>query len=91
MREDNERVYGADILPKIELAEDVLTGEEAQEFLVSRLADVVTRAWESRETRRREHGARLRGGRLCRRPVFRGKNGRNRDVRRLFARRFYPL
>ncbi|MEN6340902.1 MAG: hypothetical protein ABFD03_12290, partial [Clostridiaceae bacterium] len=42
MREDNERVFGADILPKIELPDEVLTGEEAQEFLVARMADVIT-------------------------------------------------
>ena len=73
MREDNERVYGADILPKIELAEDVLTGEEAQEFLVSRLADVVTRAWESRKPGAVSMAHDYAAVGFCRRPVFRGK------------------
>ena len=73
MREDNERVYGADILPKIELAPDVLTGAEAQEFLVSRLADVVTRAWESRKPGAVSMAHDYAAVGFCRRPVFRGK------------------
>ncbi|MEN6418969.1 MAG: hypothetical protein ABFC73_08630, partial [Clostridiaceae bacterium] len=73
MREDNERVYGADILPKIELASDVLTGEEAQEFLVSRLADVIKRAWEGRKPCGLSLALDYAAVGFCRRPVFRGK------------------
>ena len=49
LRDDNERVYGRDILPEIEMKEDVLYGEEAQDFLAERLADVIRRAWVNRK------------------------------------------
>lgn len=48
MREDNERVFGADRLPQITPKQDLLDGEAAQDFLAERLADVITRAWEGR-------------------------------------------
>jgi hypothetical protein len=48
MRLDNERVFGADVLPEIEMPENALVGQEAQEFLAGRLADVISRAWNAR-------------------------------------------
>ena len=73
MREDNERVFGADILPKIELPDEVLTGEEAQEFLVARMADVITRAWESRKPGGLSAAHDYAAVGFCRRPVFRDR------------------
>ena len=49
LRDDNEAVLGKDILPEIEIGKDVLRGEEAQAFLLERVADVIRRAWEGRE------------------------------------------
>ncbi len=49
MRADNEHVYGADILPVLEMPEDVLFGEEAQAFFVERIANVIARAWNGRK------------------------------------------
>lgn len=49
LRDDNEAVFGKDILPLIEMEPNVLRGEEAQDFLLERLADVIRRAWEGRE------------------------------------------
>ncbi len=49
MRLDNESVFGADILPELEFPANVLRGEEAQAYLVEKLADLITRAWESRQ------------------------------------------
>ncbi len=48
MREDNAQVFGSDILPPVHIGDDVLLGSEAQDFLVERLASVITRAWQNR-------------------------------------------
>ena len=49
MRLDNEKVFGADILPELSFPDDVLAGEEAQTYLVEKLADLISRAWKSRK------------------------------------------
>ncbi len=49
LREDNEHVYGKDILPRIDLPEDLLAHEEAQAFLIDKLTELVGKAWESRK------------------------------------------
>ena len=49
MREENKLVYDEEILPPFEAPEGMLTGEEARDYLIDRLADIVQRAWESRE------------------------------------------
>jgi hypothetical protein len=49
MRLDNEIVYGADILPEVLFPDNVLLGEEAQMYLVEKLADLISRAWKSRK------------------------------------------
>ncbi len=49
LREDNERVYGDEILPEIKLGEDVLCGEEASCFLAERVSDIIARAWAGRK------------------------------------------
>lgn len=48
MRLDNESVFGTEILPELELPEDILDGTEAQAYLVDKLADLITRAWDGR-------------------------------------------
>lgn len=48
MRKDNEQVYDCDILPEISLPEDILDGEEAQDFLTERLTELISCAWDSR-------------------------------------------
>jgi hypothetical protein len=48
LREDNEAVFGKDILPEISLPDEVLYGQEAEAFLLDRLEDVIRRAWRSR-------------------------------------------
>jgi hypothetical protein len=49
MRLDNETVFGADILPELVFPDDVLAGEEAQTYLVEKLADLISRAWKARK------------------------------------------
>jgi hypothetical protein len=49
LREDNERVFGKDILPAIDIPEDILAHEEAQAFLIEKLTDLIARAWEARK------------------------------------------
>ncbi|MCE5188588.1 MAG: hypothetical protein LLF75_05345 [Eubacteriales bacterium] len=48
MRLDNESVFGEDILPELYFPDNVLRGEEAQTYLVEKLADLITRAWMQR-------------------------------------------
>ncbi len=49
MRKDNEAVFGADILPELVFPNDVLYEEEAQAYLVEKLVDLITHAWNSRK------------------------------------------
>ncbi len=49
MRNDNEHVYGKDILPKIDIPENIFAYEEAQAFIVGKLTELVSKAWESRK------------------------------------------
>lgn len=48
LREDNELVFGADVLPEAPLPENALVGEEAREYLSGKVADVIARAWNGR-------------------------------------------
>ncbi len=48
MRVNNERIFGADILPVIEKPDNLLEGEEATAFLVEVLRDLIVEAWEKR-------------------------------------------
>lgn len=48
LRDDNEQAFGKDILPVIEMDDDVLRGEEARRFLLERVEDVIRRAWNDR-------------------------------------------
>ena len=79
LRDDNERAFGKDILPRIEMDEDVLRGEEARQFLLSRVEDLIRRAWMERS----EGGISFAGDYAAvgfnRRPIFGGKEG-NRTV-----------
>ncbi len=49
LRNDNEHVYGKDILPKIDIPENIFAYEEAQAFIVEKLTELVSKAWESRK------------------------------------------
>lgn len=75
LREDNESVYGTDILPEIPTSEYLLHGKEAQDFLVERLADLITRAWESRREGGISAAHEYAAVAFNRRPVFAGENG----------------
>ncbi|MEG1525633.1 MAG: hypothetical protein RRZ24_10220 [Clostridia bacterium] len=72
MRLDNEHVYGAEILPPVAISKEVLTGEAAQQYFLERIADVITRAWNSRKPGGicAAHDYATVG--FCRRPVFGG-------------------
>lgn len=75
MREDNERVYGKEILPLVELAPEVLTGEKARAFLAERLVSVITRAWEGRKPGGIASAQDYAAVGFSRRPVFRKGDG----------------
>lgn len=75
MRLDNEKVYGAELLPKAELDSSVLYGEEAQEFFVERVADGILRAWEGRKPGGVSTAHDYAAVGFSRRPVFHGKDG----------------
>jgi len=79
LREDNERVYGKDILPEIRPREDVLDGEEAQDFLAERLSDLITRAWENRKYGGIASAHEYAAVAFNRRPVFE-RDGRSETV-----------
>ncbi len=49
MREENEHVYGSEILPQIDMPEDLFSSDEAQQFLVEALYTLIVRAWEKRK------------------------------------------
>ena len=48
LRYDNEQAFGKDILPVIDMDDDVLRGEEARQFLLERVEDIIRRAWNGR-------------------------------------------
>ena len=48
LRVNNEAVFGKDILPEIPMPDDVMYGQEAEDFLLEKLEDVIRRAWRSR-------------------------------------------
>ncbi len=49
LREDNEKVFGKDILPSVEMPEDIMTQEEGQAFIIEKLTGLIGRAWEARK------------------------------------------
>ncbi len=49
MREENEHVYGKDILPQIDTPQNLLPSDEAQEYFVDAIHNLIVRAWESRK------------------------------------------
>ena len=48
MRDDAASVFGEDILPRTDVPDDILDGDEALEWLTDRLYAILARAWESR-------------------------------------------
>lgn len=48
MRDDAASVFGEDILPRADVPDDILDGDEALEWLTDRLYAILARAWESR-------------------------------------------
>jgi len=75
MRLDNESVIGADILPELAFPKDVLRGEEAQAYLVEKLADLITRAWTSRKPGGVSAAHEYAAVSFSRRAVFRREDG----------------
>lgn len=49
MRTEFERVFDQSILPKTDFPDNLLCGEEALSFFVSRVSDLIVRAWNSRK------------------------------------------
>lgn len=49
MRDENEHVYGKEILPQIGLPQNLLTFDEAQKYFVDVIGQLIIRAWESRK------------------------------------------
>ena len=75
LREDNEHVFGKEILPPVEMGDDVLYGKKAQMFLAERVADVITRAWNARKPGGIAAAHDYAAVGFSRRPMFRGKAG----------------
>ena len=49
MRLENEQVYDPAILPKFDLPEDLFWHDEAMEFFIGKIADLIIRAWDDRK------------------------------------------
>ena len=49
MRTEFERVFDKTLLPKTDFPDDLLCGEEALNFFVGRICDLIVRAWNSRK------------------------------------------
>lgn len=49
MREENEHVYGKELLPQIDLPQNLLPSEEAQKYFVDAIYHLIVRAWENRK------------------------------------------
>ena len=75
MRLDNESVFGADILPELEFPTNVLRGEEAQAYLVEKLADLIARAWTGRKPGGVSAAHEYAAVSFSRRAVFQRENG----------------
>ncbi len=75
MRLDNESVFGADLLPKVEMGPSVLHGEEAQAYFAERVADVIARAWQARKPGGVSAAHDYAAAGFSRRAVFRGEGG----------------
>ena len=89
MREESERIYGKDIMPKIDAPDDLMSSADAQAFLVGMLFSLILRAWESREPGGISYAHDYAAVAFNRRPVFQpGWRRTNRDVRRLFPTGF---
>lgn len=49
MRMENEQVYDPAILPKFDFPEDMFCKEQAQDFFVEKIRDLIVNAWEGRK------------------------------------------
>jgi hypothetical protein len=49
LRNDNEYMYGKDILPQIEIPEDIFEYKEAQTFFIEKMTELISKAWENRK------------------------------------------
>ena len=45
MREDNEKVFSPDILPRVDIPESAYTKEESQRFFVTKIVGLILEAW----------------------------------------------
>ena len=79
MREGNEHVYGKEILPSIEIPEDLLFGREASEFLSGKLTDLIKHAWESRTPGGISYAHDYAAISFNRRPMFKEVDGKCRS------------
>lgn len=48
LRADNENVFGKDILPGIDIPDDIFENDEAHAFIIEKLTELIGRAWETR-------------------------------------------
>lgn len=75
MRAENAQVYDEDILPPFDPPEDMVWGEEGQNFLVNKLAEVIVSAWEDRKPGGISYAHDYAAVAFNRRPQFRRENG----------------
>jgi hypothetical protein len=70
LRDDNEFVFGKEILPAIDVPENILAQAEARAFIVDRLTELVGSAWENRRPGGISHAQDYAAVGFNRRPVF---------------------
>jgi hypothetical protein len=68
-----------DIMPEIDVPDDILHGDEAEDFLADKLSEVVNKAWETRKPGGISYAQDYAAVAFNRRPVFE-ENGQKRSV-----------
>jgi hypothetical protein len=79
IKTDSLYIIDKDIMPRIDVPDNVMHGEEAEAFLVDKLTEVVVKAWESRKPGGISYAQDYAVVAFNRRPVFR-KNGQKQTV-----------
>lgn len=79
LRDDNEYVFGKDILPVIDIPEDIFAHDEAQKFIVEKLTELISNAWETRSPGGISHAQDYAAVGFNRRPIFE-TNGKKETI-----------
>ena len=74
--ETNERILGKDICPPLNCPDDILTGDEAAEYLYAKLEALITTAWTQRKPGGISYGQDYAAVAFNRRPVFAQEDGK---------------